>query len=152
MEEGFEKPRMRPTVVSHHDIFKHRHGLVKAHDLKRPADPQFRPEMWLHLVYSFFPIKDLSLGKGGYPADQIEERGLSCSIGTDDRVNFALFYRNGNIVKGAKTAEIFAHISDFQDHFCSGSPLETHLFRLQLVKKKEEKTVDFFSSVGTSFG
>ncbi len=71
--------------------------------------------MWRQVgdISSF--VKHLTAGRAHHTAQQVEERGFTRSVGSDDRVQDAFADLQADIVHCDQTTEFFAQVSGFEE-------------------------------------
>src|SRR4030042_1770628 len=127
--EGFSKGRIVWVSGGDQNIGLHIQILKRANELKRPAYPQTTDLMGFETV-DRLPLKAyLSVRRRKDAGDDIEERGFSCSIWTDDTQYLCFIGRKAPSVQGSQAIEFFTQAGHFKKRhrFTPDSPDEKYI-------------------------
>src|SRR5690606_2076927 len=114
---GGEKPAvpnpLAPLVAGdEHEVFQDGHGFELPGDLKGPDQPKASDAMGREMIDALAVKPDLSLVGPEKAADDVEKRGLACSVGADQPGDRGPLHFKGASVDRADTAKLFGHLSN----------------------------------------
>lgn len=82
-------------LTGNHEIFHNRRRIEQADILKRSCNTDFADLICPQIGYILPEYFYLSAAKRNHSGNKVEQRRLSCSVGTNDSVNFVFFDLNG---------------------------------------------------------
>src|SRR5262249_37245735 len=102
------------------DVLVHGQAGERLHDLERTHDASPRHQMGRHARYVRAAVKDAAFAPRQEPADDGEQRGLTGTVGPDQRGDLAGRDGERNVVDGKEAAEAFEYVLDANERLSHG--------------------------------
>ena len=115
LEQGPPNTHMGFDVLSHHDVFKHRHFFEQANVLKGSCNPCLGHQVHGTGLVPHRIDGELALIGFVQTRDDVKEGGLARTVGADESIDLALSERQIDALQSLQAPKVFAGSEDFQD-------------------------------------